>query len=149
MSTKRNRDPNFPKMLYRADGAEVKTLIVTSDASLEAAKAEGWGDHATAKAAAAKAPKPAPVAAPANTTKETLDLINKLDAAQKASAGKDEMIAAKDGVIQAQGDRIVALQNFIEAIRDDENCPPPLKAAIADLLGEGEEAQAKAKPKKK
>lgn len=134
----------FPKMLYRAEGAEVHHFVVTTPAALEAAKAEGWGDRRAALAEAEKAPRPVAANAKpdANAAKEQLALIEKLNKAQAVSASKDEMIAAKDDVIQAQGDELVAVRGFIGQLRDDVNCPAELKAAIDELLGDAEPAKA-------
>jgi hypothetical protein len=127
---------DYPKMLYRADGADIVHFVVTTPESHEAAVKEGWGSRKEAVAAAEKAPKPAPAAkAPAGSDKATLELITKLDAAQKALASKDEIIAAKDGVIEAQSARIAAVESFLAMLRDDKSCPDDLKAAIAELIG--------------
>jgi hypothetical protein len=137
----------FPKMLYRAEGAAVVHFVVTTQAALDAAMAEGWGDRRAAVAEAAKAPTPVAAAKPdAANSKEMLALIEKLNAAQGSMASKDEMIVAKDNVIQAQGDQILALQEFIAGVGEDPNCPPALKEAIDALLGGDEKA---AKPAKK
>ena len=134
----------FPQMLHRADGAKVVNRIVADADELAAAVKDGWGDVVKARAEAARgAPKQsaAPVGngAHAKLAQQNIDLANEV-------VSKDAIITAKDNVIQAQGDRIVALEAFLGTVASDENCPDDLKTAIGELLsGEaGEEVEAPA-----
>jgi hypothetical protein len=123
----------YPKMLYRADGAVVATRTVTDATQHEAATAEGWGDRKSAQAAADKAPKPAPAAAgekpSPDLVKENLRLVNEM-AVLKQSA--TEAIEDRDLAVA----RAASLETFLKAIGSDEKAPEGLRTAIADLLGE-------------
>lgn len=135
----------FPKSFYRysEDGAqEGKTF--KSAADVEA----GWLTWEEFAALPVPQKKAAPVAESGDAKKAAADLAKlrkDFDSAAKLHA---EMVEAKDNVIQAQGDELVALRGFIGQLRDDVNCPAELKAAIDELLGDAEPAKAQ-KPKSK
>ena len=130
-----NRD--FPKMIYRADGANVVNRVVANATELAAAQAEGWGDRKAAIAEAAKAPPPSKTAAaPAAAGGEReLQLIEQLADANAKVRLSAEAITEKGGQITAQGARITELEAFLVAARDDANCPDALKGAIGKALG--------------
>lgn len=119
----------WPKTLYRYDenGEMVgKTFNAAADADA------GWlsVEEFAALPVPPKPPKPEAAPAPVSDNKLADDNRRLLDSVKV----QEDMIVAKDNVIQSQGDRILALQGFIEQVGADENCPPALKEAIAALF---------------
>lgn len=138
------KNVDFPKMLYRAEGAEVKNLVVQNEAELAEANKAGWGDRRSANEAAAKAP-PAPVNAQAapnpKLAEENLELVNRLATIEEAHR---ELIEAKDDVIQVQGNRVIELQNALGKVREHADCSDALKAVIDAALEPAPEQKADA-----
>lgn len=141
----------FPKMVYRADGAKIAHLIVADPAGLAMAVKDGWGDRADAREAAAKVPQPA--AAPSAGAKtevnkklmeENLGLVNQIAALEQAGNMKDVAVADLTA-------RVGDLEGFLKALAADESAPPSLIEAINSILGIDAQAAAppKAKPGKK
>lgn len=91
-------------------------------------------------------PRPADPASGVDAKALATELSKLKKAYDSAAKMHDEMIAAKDGVIQAQGDQIVALRAFIGSVREEPSCPEDIKATIGELLGDAaEEAAPKSK----
>lgn len=145
---------DFPKMLYRADGAKLVERIVADEAAMIIAQGEGFGDYAAAKVAArAAAAKPAvaatasgKAAAPAPTVIVDDAKVKRLEAALSAaeSSATAERAAAEAAreLADAAGTRIVELETFLGELRDDEGAPEELRNAISKLLGDGAEGEA-------
>jgi len=143
---------DFPKMLYRAEGAAIASRVVNSEADAQAAAGEGWGDRATAKAAAAR-----PAGVNANSARgevgagaQTARDSGELAKTKEALAASQEAAESAREYAKALGERVDALETFLRGLAADENAPEPLRADITALLG-GEaqaESQAAAQPKK-
>lgn len=134
---------DFPKMLYRPDGATIAHRVVNDEAEAQAAAAEGWGDHAWAKASAAQR-------TPMSTLGGQIVGSGTLDKAKEALAASQEAAESAREYAKALGERVDALETFLRGLAADENAPEPLRADITALLGAEPqpEAQAAAQPKK-
>lgn len=135
----------FPKTFYRYNGAgdkEGQTFAAPEDVE------KGWLTFEDFSALPVPAKKVAPVVADSGDAKKLAADLAKLQKDRESEAKLHaEMVAAKDEVIQSQGDEIVALRGFIGALREDPKCPAELKKAIDELLGDAEPEKA-AKPKR-
>lgn len=126
---------DFPQMLYRADGAIIASRLVTDDATLATAAAEGWGDRAEAKRQAERGGQPAR-AAPAKVAA----IISGADPAELAKV-KEALAASQEAAESAReyakalGDRVDTLESFLRTLASDEGAPEPLRADITALLG--------------
>lgn len=154
---------NFPKMVYRAAGAKIENRIVADEDAMSAAGAEGWGELAVAKANAKAADAPAvtrpvgvPSAKPDKPDPAIAQLQLALTAEREAGESARALAHAAEQVAEAHLARAQQYEAFLIGLRDDENAPEPLRAAIAELLGDGtpqasapakNAAKAKAKPK--
>lgn len=154
---------NFPKMVYRAAGAKIENRIVADGDAMSAAQAEGWGELAAAKARAKAASVGVNTGAPVGSNVQTAkpdpaiaQLQLALNAEREAGESARALALAAEQVAEAHLARAQQYEAFLIGLRDDENAPEPLRADIADLLGDGtpqvsapakNAAKAKAKPK--
>ena len=144
---------DFPKMLYRPEGATTVHRVVNGETEFAEAIAAGWGDYAWAKAEAAKRgavqrnSAGLEIAAGVQTARDTTAELTK---SKEALAASQEAAESAREYAKALGERVDALETFLRGLAADENAPEPLRADITALLG-GEaqpETQATAQPKK-